>query len=283
MTTLFVKRLSVIDCSVLSPARGLVGESWQVDVELDGDLDYQGMVLDFGEVKRSIKRMIDDAFDHRLLVPAEYPRLRVTETPEGLHLSFETENGLGIEHRSPQAALRLIPCERILPDRLAQIIGDYVLPRTPDNVRAVRIRLWPEQIDGAYYRYSHGLKHHDGNCQRIAHGHRSRLEILRNGQRDRDLEQAWAGAWSDIYIGTRDDVIGSSQSAEIDYLEFGYRSTQGEFGLTLPTAACYLIDGDSTVENIAQHVAERLKAAHPEDSFKVYAYEGIDKGAIGVA
>ncbi|MGD8957294.1 MAG: 6-carboxytetrahydropterin synthase [Chromatiaceae bacterium] len=283
MTTLFVNRLTVIDCSVLSPSHGLVGESWQVDVELDGDLDYQGMVLDFGEVKRSIKRTIDDAFDHKLLVPAEYPRLRITETPEGAHLSFEAENGLGIEHRSPHAALRLIPCERIVPDRLAQIISDHVLPHTPDNVDAIRIRLWPEQIDGACYRYSHGLKHHDGNCQRIAHGHRSRLEILRNGQRDRDLEQAWSGAWSDIYIGSRDDVIGASQRAEIDYLEFGYRGTQGSFGLTLPTAACYLIDGDSTVENIAQHIAERLKAEHPEDSFKVYAYEGVDKGAIGVA
>ena len=65
--------------------------------------------------------------------------------------------------------------------------------------------------------------------------------------------------------------------------KLGYRGTQGSFGLTLPTAACYLIDGDSTVENIAQHIAERLKAEHPEDSFKVYAYEGVDKGAIGVA
>ncbi len=283
MTTLFVNRLTVVDCSLLSPSHGLVGESWQVDVELDGDLDCQGMVLDFGEVKRSIKRMIDDGFDHKLLVPARYTGLRIAEYPEGLHLSFEAENGLGIAHRSPRDALRLIPCERIAPDGLAQIIGDYVLPRTPDNVDAVRIRLWSEPIDGAFYRYSHGLKHHDGNCQRIAHGHRSRLEILRNGRRDRDLEQAWAEAWSDIYIGTREDLIGTSMRDDTDYLEFGYRSTQGSFGLTLPTAACYLIDGDSTVENIAQHIAERLKAEHPEDDFKVYAYEGVDKGAVGVA
>ncbi|HPE80627.1 MAG TPA: 6-carboxytetrahydropterin synthase [Gammaproteobacteria bacterium] len=283
MTTLFVKRLTVIDCSVLSPARGLIGESWQVDVELDGDLDYQGMVLDFGEVKKSIKHVIDGQFDHKLLVPADYPGLQVAEYREGLHLSFTLQDGRDIEHRSPRDAVRLIPCERIAADRLAQIVTDYLSPQTPDNVSAIRVRLWPEPIDGAFYQYSHGLRHHNGNCQRIAHGHRSRIEILRNGQRDLQLEEQWADSWADIYIGTRADLIGISRRDGVECCEFGYRSSQGSFGLTLPRSSCYLIDSDSTVENIAQHIAEQLKATHPHDRFKVYAYEGVDKGAIGLA
>ena len=283
MTMLFVKRLTVIDSSILSPSRGLIGESWQVDVELEGDLDAQGMVLDFGEIKRSIKRHIDEQFDHKLLVPADYAGLKISDYSDGLHLSFETDDGRQIEHRSPRDAVRLIPCERIVTDRLAQVIADYLSPQTPDNVIGVHIRLWPESIDGAFFHYSHGLKHHDGNCQRIAHGHRSRIEILRNGQRDNALEDEWADRWSDIYIGTREDVIGSSTRDGVDYYEFGYRSAQGLFGLTLPQASCYLIDTDSTIENIAQHVAQRLKAQHPDDRFKVYAYEGVDKGAIGIA
>ena len=283
MSILFIKRLTVIDNAVLSPARGLVGESWQVDIELEGELDYQGMVLDFGEVKRSIKRLIDEQFDHKLMVPAEYPGLQVAEYPEGLHLSFQLDDGRQIEHRSPRDAVRLLPCGRVASDRLAQIIADYLSPQTPDNVSTVRVRLWPEPIDGACYHYSHGLRHHQGNCQRIAHGHRSRIEILRNGQRDPALEDEWAARWTDIYVGTRADLIGTSQREGVEYCEFGYRSSHGHFGLTLPRAACYLIDGDSTVENIAQHIADRLKAAHPADRFKVYAYEGVDKGAVGIA
>ncbi|MCB1800981.1 MAG: 6-carboxytetrahydropterin synthase [Gammaproteobacteria bacterium] len=283
MTILFVKRLTVIDNSILSPTRGLVGESWQVDLELDGELDYQGMVLDFGEVKRAIKQLIDRQFDHKLLVPAEYPGLTISEFPHGLHLSFTTEDGGLIEHRSPRDAVRLLPCERVVADRVAQIIADFLSPQTADNINAVHVRLWPESTAGAYYHYSHGLKHHAGNCQRIAHGHRSRIEILRNGQRDTALEDEWASRWTDIYVGTRDDLIGTSRRDDHEYFEFGYQSAQGMFGLTLPRSACYLIDTDSTVENIAQHIADSLKAEYPDDRFKVYAYEGVDKGAIGVA
>ena len=70
MTTLFVKRLTVIDCSVLQPGpRPDRRESWQVDVELDGDLDYQGMVLDFGEVKEIDQTRYRRAVRSQLLVP----------------------------------------------------------------------------------------------------------------------------------------------------------------------------------------------------------------------
>ena len=106
---------------------------------------------------------------------------------------------------------------------------------------------------------------------------------MRNGRRDPALEQEWVSNWTDIYIGNRADLIGVSQYDRVEYYEFGYRSAQGNFGLTLPRTACYLIDADSTVENIAQHIAEQLKSQYPEDRFRVYAYEGVDKGAIGTA
>ncbi len=283
MTTLFVNRLTAIDCCYLCPTRGLVGETWLVDVELDGDLDHQGMVLDFGEVKRSIKQAVDEAFDHKLLVPAQYPDLLVAEYPEGQHIAFTLEDGREIQHRAPHDAVRLLPCERVVTDQLARLVGDHLAPRLPGNVSDVRVRLSVEPIDGAHYHYSHGLRQHAGNCQRIAHGHRSRLIIERNGQRDPDLELSWAEQWTDIYIGTRGDLIGSSQRDGNAYYEFGYRSTQGRFGLTLPISACYLIDTDSTIENIAQHIAQSLHAVYPSDHFRILAYEGVDKGAIGRA
>lgn len=279
MAQLFVNQLTVIDFSYLHSTRGLVGESWRVDIILHGGLDEQGMVLDFGQVKQLIKQTIDHHFDHKLLVAADYTGLIQQTNEQALALIFELQTGARIQHTSPPEAVTFIPGTEILPENTAQAIIQTLMPHMPANVSQLELQLMPETITEAYYHYSHGLKHHEGNCQRIAHGHRSRLHIERNGQREQNLEQIWAEKWCDIYIGSREDLL----SANNDDFIFGYTSTQGLFRLQLPQQNCYLIDADSTVENIAQHIADELHQQHPQDKFKVLAFEGINKGAIGIA
>ena len=279
MAQLFVNRLTVIDCSYLDSERGLLGESWIVDIVLSGGLDDQGMVLDFGEVKRSVKRLIDERFDHKLLVPAQHDGLIQTTRDRQLHIDFRTRDGGTIRHRSPPDAVTLIESAAVTQESMVRAIESALRPIMPANVETLSIRLSTETIEGACYQYSHGLKLHCGNCQRIAHGHRSRLLIERNGERDTALENDWCQRWHDIYIGTREDLVEQNPGE----MTFAYEAEQGQFQLQLPAGHCYLIDTESTVENLAQHIADTLKDEHPGDSFRVWAFEGVDKGAIGEA
>jgi len=256
MPRLFVDNLTVIDCSILDPQRGLIGASWSVNIELGGELDKQSMVFDFAKVKKTVKQWIDQEVDHKLLVPMSYQGVSLTSHQSGTSIKFSSTMNEQIRHISPHSSLCLIDVSRISRKGLGNFIAEQLIQVLPDNINEIKISLHKESGIGRYYTYSHGLKKHDGNCQRIAHGHRSKIEIWKNKLRNRKLEKDLAKRWKDIYLGT------------------------GEFGLTLPEERVYLMESDTTVECIAEHVLSTLEQEMPSAKFKVRAYEGISKGAI---
>jgi 6-pyruvoyl-tetrahydropterin synthase len=291
---LFVNDLTVIDFSYLCPQRGMVGESWIVDIILDGRLNEQSMVLDFGRVKKQIKRIIDSAVDHKLAVPAEHSFTHVThnDQQDTLWVDFMRPAGGSIHLYCPADAFAFIDAEQVTMASITEYLRAVIKRELPDNVDAIQLQLRAEEISGAYYHYTHGLKKHDGNCQRIAHGHRSRLYVANNGQRNQALEQQWADTWRDIYLGSQDDVVAiaqlqSSQQAaaitEQSHVGYSYRADQGLFELAIPRAENYIIPTDSTVECIAAYLATQIKRQCPQTEVKVTAFEGVGKGAISYA
>lgn len=278
---LFVDHLTVLDFSFLHPKRGIVGESWIMDVELYGELDDQGMVFDFGDVKKRLKQAAEGLVDHKFVVPTQLDGLEISEEPgDRVALHYEFADGCVIDMSAPADAVAALETEAVAIETLQPILNRHLSSCVPPNVSRVDVRLRQEVIQGAYYHYSHGLKKHQGNCQRIAHGHRSRLEIHADGQRSQLTEYQWAKRWRDIYIGTREDLCEERLVNDQPHCHFRYVSAQGLFSLTLPKRQVYLIDTETTVEFIAEHIAQTLKRQRPQNHFKVKAFEGVMKGAI---
>ncbi len=279
LAKLFVKKLTNLDFSFLDSKRGLVGESWLLDIELSGMLNEQGMVLDFGIVKKLVRGYIDQYIDHCLLVPIKYEGCDVLDKGEQEEIAFYLHNGQSIIHQSNRDAVAKIPAETINTETVTLFLLDQLKILLPDNVSRLNIRLYTEPQLKKNYQYSHGLRKHQGNCQRIAHGHRSKLKISLNGQRSKEWEQYWLKKWRDIYLGTRRHLI-DIKGPQTSYYQFGYTTSQGTFRLKLPKNKCYLIENETTVENIAQHLAEQIAEKETGKTVKVKAYEGIGKGAI---
>ena len=280
MAALFVKHLTVLDFSYVHPKRGILGESWIVDVELAGDLNNEGMVFDFGHVKHAVRDAVESLFDHKLLLASQLPGLESHRNAGRIELRWHDDSGNPYHYKAPQDAVIVVDCPEITPENLVPALQQVAKDAVPNNVTDIRITLRTEEIAGASYQYSHGLKKHQGDCQRMVHGHRSRLKILRNGKRDPLLEKAWSLKWKDIYLGTQEDLIGTREENGVSLSQFRYQAQQGEFELELPSKRVYLLDCDSTVELIAQHIAQTLKKDDPEHDFEVRAYEGVMKGAI---
>ena len=288
---LFVNDLTVIDFSYLCPERGIVGESWIVDVLLDGSLNDENMVLDFGIVKKQIKAIIDESVDHKLLLPLAEKSLTVsnsTDNADHEYIDFNSQRG-DYFLQSPSCAFAKIAAEKITIDSVNAHLQTVIMKELPANVHGLTLTLRPEVINSDFYHYSHGLRKHQGNCQRIAHGHRSKINIFKNNQRSTSLEQQWCQRWQDIYIASEEDAIqkddaqlSSTAKSKINTAHacFAYTAPQGRFDIAVPTSVLEVVDCDSTVELLADYIARQLKKAQPTDEFKVIAFEGVAKGAI---
>ncbi|WP_299599203.1 6-carboxytetrahydropterin synthase [uncultured Microbulbifer sp.] len=276
---LFVDSLTNVDFSYLHSSRGIVGETWLANAALDGALDHQGMVCDFGIVKKTLRNWLDTELDHRLLVPTLSPQLALEQNDSGVRLDWTLDSGETISVSGPAQAFALVSVESITPEAVAAWCVGELDGIFPTSVDQLDLNFTCEPIDTPFYHYSHGLKKHDGNCQRIAHGHRSRIRIDVDGKRSPQLESQWAQRWADIYLGTREDLVKESEQL----LHFAYRARQGEFTLSIPAEHCEVLDCDTTVEQLAQYMADQLAGEHPGQEVRVRAFEGIGKGAVASA
>ncbi|MCV2885244.1 6-carboxytetrahydropterin synthase [Aestuariibacter sp. AA17] len=295
---LFVNDLTVMDFSYLCPKRGMVGESWIVDVVLDGALNEESMVQDFGKVKKELKYLIDEYVDHKLLVPAEHSQCQITtnSSTEMVRVDFMRQEGKSIHLNCPPDAYAFIYADEITMPSVSQYLKEVIATHLPDNVEGLELILREEVINTPYYHYTHGLKKHDGNCQRIAHGHRSKVIVFENENESQFWQAYWANRWEDIYIGSEEDMVTLERTGFVpdlvDYAEhylFSYEASQGIFELAIPKSETEIIDTDSTVECLAQYMANEQKRLHEEKhagkpaKFKVFAFEGVGKGAIAYA
>ena len=283
---LFVNDLTVIDFSYLCDQRGAVGESWIVDMTLHGDLNEESMVLDFGLVKKQIKNIIDETLDHKLALTNQ----AIVETPDSnlqTNVSFNYGDDQTINISAPAQAFCSLDTSKVNEQIVSEYLIDQIMPQMPKNIKKIELDLRAEHINGFYYHYSHGLKKHDGNCQRIVHGHRSTIGIFENNMKSVRLQKEWALRWQDIYLGSEEDLV------EIEALKFikpvdnaynfAYVAPQGYFELSISKSVCEILPVDTTVECIAQYIADELKNNNQTSDYKVVAYEGVGKGAIAYA
>ena len=283
-TNLFIKQLTTIDSSYLCSWRGLVGETWLMDIALYGELNEQGMLFDFGDIKSTIKSTVDQLLDHKLLVP-EAPWVDLKQHNGRSDITakiIDEKRTYMVQYRAPEQAIEQISTEAITAQTLQAYLSEKIAAVLPDNVHKLDILLYQEIIEGPFYHYSHGLKKHQGNCQRLIHGHRSAFSIFIDGKHAEEEEMLWATQWQDITLVTEEDIQHRYLLNNIEYLCVGYHAPQGYFEMALPADRAHLVNTDTTVELIAHYLAHKVSEKYDNATVKVTAYEGYNKGATTV-
>jgi len=113
----------------VGPCQHLHGHNAKADIMLASDtLDERGMVVDFGDVKSSIKRWIDDNLDHTLLLGEGDPLIPVFK---------ENNEKFYLMQKNPTA------------ENIAELIYDYT---EQQGFPVVSVTLW--ESDTSFARFS---------------------------------------------------------------------------------------------------------------------------------
>lgn len=298
VSTLFVRDVGKIDCALFDPSQGIIGQSWHVDVSLTGALDENGFVFDFSPLKSLIKQTLSSTLDHSLIIPVQSQSVQYIEIESNERWILKSKaRGDAKETRweyiCPKGSVFPVHAVSLKHSVIEQEFARILRHRLPDSVLALTVKLREEAIatTEASYRYTHGIQGHNGLCQRLFHGHRSRIEVYIGEERRPDLEHYIAREIfvSNIHIASLGQIksgrgeIGRRGTSD-ESVTLSFAGTLGTYEGTLPSNRVFFVEAETSIEAIARELARVIKFEEKtSEVVRVVAYEGIDKGAVGTA
>lgn len=96
----------------------LHGHNYQLIIELEGELDDDSWVWDFGDLKQATKTIADE-LDHKFLLQRESRVLTIAETEESWEVSFKERR-----FTFPKSDVAVLPIDNTTAERLAEWVGN---------------------------------------------------------------------------------------------------------------------------------------------------------------
>jgi len=288
---LFYENVSLLDFAYWDKQKGPVGYSVRVHIELSGPTDSDGIISDFSTTKKMVKKIIDDYVDHRMLVPEKMVMIKDDEVIIEEKMNLDEM----FYYRAPKSAFCPIPEREINLTIVKQYLEETVVKNLPASISYVKVILEEEikDQDQYWFQYTHGLKNHYGNCQRLLHGHKNPVRIWVNKQRKPDLERylvidVFKGS---VHFAFKDNLVNLDEITrkginegslhDIKTIHMKYGGNQGVFELKLPGRLVNLVNMETSVENLSKYFYSIIcKKCEQNDQIMIQAFEGIGKGAI---
>ncbi len=288
---LFYENITNLDYACLDDQKGVMGNTLKVHLEMTGERDSNGVISDFSEVKKRVKGIIDNLTDHKLIISEGIAE----KTGNDFYIKHQFNNDFVLEYRCPEEAVCEIPYAVVNDENLGKFIQGELEKEMGENIVGISLILEEEenQNDSVWFHYTHGLKNHYGNCQRLLHGHRNTVRIFENDKRRCDLEKylAMEKFSGSVHFAFYENLVNAKEvmksvgasgcCKDIDVVHLRYRGSQGRFELKIPGELVYLVFEETSIENLSVFFHGLLNdKLDKKDQVIVQAFEGIGKGAI---
>ena len=234
--------------------------------------EYLGLCISLRVVRLEVRKYLQYHIDHRLLLP--------TNSNVRYHQgSWQLQSKHGAwTYNCPAEAVCQLPTAVINTDTVAAILQTRLQNDLP-HLPLVQVSLANDQHTvGQKFHYTHGLPNHDGNCQRLLHGHQGFLQVHTGLQRHPELEQHLVSKVLKNYIHFANSQHTKHNSTSV---EVCYDSKQGYFHASMPRQQCLIIpEQETSIESISQYLATYLRNNYNlQQATRLVCYEGLNKGA----
>ena len=125
----------------------LHGHSYIVRLRLEGELDSEGMIMDFVVLKKKLKEIIDEV-DHRTLLPAKSKDVKLTVTDESVEAICD-----GKRYVFPRIDVALLDVPTTTAEEMSKMMTERMVREIdfPPTIKSVSIGLDEERGQTAWY------------------------------------------------------------------------------------------------------------------------------------
>lgn len=119
----------------------LHGHNYEIEVEVEGDLDEDNMLIDFGPFKAHVGKMVKE-LDHKIMLPKNNSELKISETDK--QITVNTNDGK--YYRFPKEDVIILPLEATTVELLSKFFYDKIKKAYPQFKITVTIAETPTSI-----------------------------------------------------------------------------------------------------------------------------------------
>jgi len=125
----------------------LHGHSYIVRIRLEGELDENGMVMDFVTIKKKLRSMIAE-MDHKVLLPASSKIVKVERKGGSVEVT-----SCGKRYVFPEEDVMLLDIPTTTAEEMAKMMAENIIAGTdlPKTIRSISVGLDEERGQTAWY------------------------------------------------------------------------------------------------------------------------------------
>ncbi len=103
----------------------LHGHNYRAGIAIEGDLDENHYVIDFTDVKKMMREIVDE-MDHKMLLPDRNPQLELREEEGSIHVTYRKR-----KYMFPRSDVVMLP----VPNTTAEMIAQYIAGRMKEALQ----------------------------------------------------------------------------------------------------------------------------------------------------